>query len=126
MLPAMSEITPIPHPVPEPLAELIAQRFRVLGDATRIRLLDQLRDGALTVGELVERTGTSQQNASKHLGVLLQAGVVTREKAGNHARYAIADGGVFDLCDQVCGGLRRRVDDLGALLNPTTTTLEAA
>jgi len=111
----MSATIQVPHPIPEALAERIAQRFRVLGDANRIRLLDQLRDGALSVGELVERTGMSQQNASKHLGVLLQAGIVSREKEGNRARYAIADAGVFDLCEQVCGGLRSQARDLDLL-----------
>lgn len=111
-------MTPIPRPIPEALAERIAQRFRVLGDTNRIRLLDELRDGALSVGELVERTGISQQNASKHLGVLLQAGIVDRRKDGTRARYGIADAGVFDLCEQVCGGLRRQAIDLDQLLNP--------
>jgi DNA-binding transcriptional ArsR family regulator len=102
--------------VPEPLAELIAQRFRVLADPTRIRLLDQLREGPATVGELRERTGASQQNVSKHLGVLLGAGIVSRSKRGTYSVYEIADEGVFALCEQVCGGLRRQVAELDALL----------
>ena len=106
----------VPRPFPEPLAELVATRFRVLGDPTRIRLLDHLRDGAATVQELQEAVGASQQNVSKHLGVLLNAGVVSRTKDGNFARYAIADPGVYDLCEQVCGGLRRQVDSLDELL----------
>lgn len=55
------------------LAELIAERFRVLGEPMRIRLLDALRAGTATVGELQRATGCSQQNVSKHLGVLLRA-----------------------------------------------------
>jgi len=106
----------VPRPFPEPLAELVATRFRVLGDPTRIRLLDHLRDGPATVQELQEAVGASQQNVSKHLGVLLNAGVVSRTKDGNFARYAIADPGVYDLCEQVCGGLRRQVDSLDELL----------
>lgn len=106
----------IPHPLPEPLVELIARRFRVLGDPTRIRLLDLLRDRDATVSELHEAIGASQQNVSKHLGVLLQAGLVTRTKEGTSARYAVADDAVFALCDVVCGGLRRQVSELDALL----------
>ncbi len=60
----------IPHPLPDPLVELIAQRFRVIGEPMRIKLLDRLRDGPATVGELVAALGASQQNVSKHLGVL--------------------------------------------------------
>jgi DNA-binding transcriptional ArsR family regulator len=106
----------VPHPLPEPLVDLIAQRFRVLSEPMRIRLLDRLRDGDATVHELQEALGASQQNVSKHLGVLLQAGMVSRTKEGTSARYAIADEGVFDLCERVCGGLRRHLVELEALL----------
>ncbi len=110
--------TTVRHPLPEPLIELVAQRFRVLGEPMRIKLLDQLRQGEATVGELQEALGASQQNISKHLGILHAAGMVTRRKDGNHARYAIGDPGVFDLCEQVCGGVQRQLRELGALMEP--------
>jgi len=109
----------IPRPLPELLVELIAQRFRVIGEPMRIKLLDQLRDGAATVGELVEALGASQQNVSKHLGVLHNAGVVSRTKDGTSVRYAIADETVFALCEQVCGGLRNQLAELDAILSET-------
>ena len=99
--------------------EVIAQRFRVLGEPMRIKLLDHLRDGPATVGELQQASGASQQNVSKHLGVLLQAGMVSRAKQGTSARYAIADPDVFALCEQVCGGIRRQTVELDALLQGT-------
>ncbi len=95
---------------------LIAARFRVLAEPVRIRLLDRLRDGDATVLELQQAVGASQQNVSKHLGVLLNAGMVARTKQGTSSLYAIADDGVFELCDQVCGGLRRQVSELDAIL----------
>ena len=104
------------HPLPAPLIDLVAQRFRVLGEPMRIRLLDRLRDGDATVTELQQALGASQQNVSKHLGVLHAAGMVSRTKAGTHARYAISDPSVFELCDQVCGGLRRQIAELDSLL----------
>jgi DNA-binding transcriptional ArsR family regulator len=107
----------IPHPLPDPLVELIAARFRVVGEPMRIRLLDRLRDGAATVNELTRALGASQQNVSKHLGVLHQAGIVSRSKQGTSVRYAIADETVFALCEQVCGGLRRQLDDLDDVLS---------
>ena len=82
----MSESVSIPHPLPEALVELIAQRFRVIGEPMRIRVLDALRDGPLTINELTEALGASQQNVSKHVGVLAQAGIVGREKDGNRVR----------------------------------------
>ena len=109
----------VPHPLPEPLIELIAQRFRVLGEPMRIRLLDRLRGGDATVGELQEALGANQQNISKHLGILHAAGMVSRTKVGNSVRYAISDPSVFELCDQVCGGARRQVAELESILQPT-------
>jgi DNA-binding transcriptional ArsR family regulator len=110
------ELMPVPHPMSDPLAELIADRFRLLAEPTRIRILDRLRDGELTVQELTAQLATSQQNVSKHLGLLLRAGIVAREKAGNFARYRIADPGVFALCEHVCGGLGRQLDEMRALI----------
>lgn len=106
----------IPQPLPTPLVELIAARFRVLGEPMRIRLLDHLRGGEATVSELQEGVGASQQNVSKHLRVLLDAGLVSRTQQGTSAVYAIADDGVFELCEQVCGGLRRQLSELDAIL----------
>ena len=103
----MPATVPIPHPLPEQLVELIAQRFRVLGEPMRIRLL---------VGQLQEALDASQQNVSKHLGVLLQAGMVSRTKRGTSSVFAIADDSVFELCEQVCGGLRRQLSELDAIL----------
>ncbi len=113
----MPKAQPVPHPLPEPLIELVAQRFRVLGEPMRIKLLDRLRDGEATVGELQAALGASQQNVSKHLGILNQAGMVTRTKSGNHALFSISDPSVFELCDQVCGGVRRQVAELEAILD---------
>jgi DNA-binding transcriptional ArsR family regulator len=106
----------VPHPLPAPLVEVIAERFRVLGEPMRIRLLDALREAPASVQELQVAIDASQQNVSKHLGVLLRSGLVSRRKEGNFSLYAIADEGVFELCEQVCGGLRRQLDELDSLL----------
>ncbi|HEX7610723.1 MAG TPA: metalloregulator ArsR/SmtB family transcription factor [Solirubrobacteraceae bacterium] len=109
----------LPSPIPVDLAEMIAARLRVIGDPPRIRILDLLRDGDLSVTQITEDLGTSQQNASKHLGVLLQAGVVARRKDGNNSIYSIADRGVYELCEQVCGGLQLQLAELTALVQGT-------
>jgi len=114
----------LPRPIPADLADVIAQRLRVIGDPIRIRTLDLLRDGELPVSEIAEMIGTSQQNASKHLGVLLQAGIVSRRKVGTSAYYAVADPGVYALCEQVCGGLQTQLAELNALIEGTTPTPE--
>jgi DNA-binding transcriptional ArsR family regulator len=107
----------VPHPLPDPLVELLAQRFRVLGEPMRIRIVDALRDGPLTVNELTVRLGGTQQNVSKHVGVLAQAGIVAREKDGNRVRCSIADESIFELCELVCGGLRKQLTELDSLLS---------
>jgi DNA-binding transcriptional ArsR family regulator len=106
----------LPHPLPAALIDRIAERFRILGEPMRIRLLEALRDGESTVQALQEATGASQQNVSKHLGVLLRAGIVGRRKEGNFSVYSIADPIVFSLCEEVCGGMRRELDELEVLL----------
>jgi DNA-binding transcriptional ArsR family regulator len=106
----------LPHPLPEPLVEMIAERLRVIAEPMRIRLLDRLRDGEETVQALGEATGASQQNVSKHLGVLLRAGVVGRRKEGTFVYYRIVDEHVFTLCEQVCGSVRQQLGELDAIL----------
>jgi DNA-binding transcriptional ArsR family regulator len=110
----------IPRPLPEGLAELIARRFRALGDPLRVRLLDLLRDGELSVNVLAEQLGAGQQNVSKHLTVLTDAAMVARRKEGTHVYYRIADEGVFALCEQVCGALQAQLATLNALVAGTT------
>jgi len=107
---------PISHPLPEPVVDLVARRFRALGEPLRIRLLEQLMEGEASVQELVAATGAGQQNVSKHLGVLLHAGVVARRKEGTFVYYRIVDEVVFSLCEQVCTSLERQHAELGAVL----------
>lgn len=107
----------IPHPLPDPLVELIAQRFRLMGEPMRIKILDRLRGGPATVGVIASDLGASQQNVSKHLAVLHQGGVIGRKKEGNSVRYTISDDTVFDLCEQVCGGLISQLEELDAILD---------
>ena len=111
----------LPHPLPEDLAELIARRFRALGDPLRVRMLDLLRDQELSVNTLAEQLGAGQQNVSKHLAVLTDSGMLARRKDGTHVYYRIADDGVLALCEQVCGSLQAQLATLNALVTGTTT-----
>ena len=108
---------PLPHPIPDDLAELVARRFRLLAEPMRIRLLDRLRDGEATVGELSDALESSQQNVSKHLAVLAEAGMLGRRKEGNHVYYRIVDEGVFALCEQVCGSVQAQLRALSDLID---------
>ena len=106
----------VPHPLPGPVVDVVAARFRALAEPMRIRILDRLRDGGLTATELADALGTTQQNVSKHLGVLQRAGIVARRRDGLRTPYAIADPTVLDLCAIVCGGIRRDASDLAEAL----------
>jgi DNA-binding transcriptional ArsR family regulator len=101
------------HPLPDAVVELVARRFRVLSEPVRIRLLEGLLEGEATVGELAATCGTSQQNTSKHLNVLLQDGIVARRKEGTAVYFWVADEAVFALCEQVCASLEQRIAELG-------------
>ena len=100
------------HPLSDEVVELIARRFRVIADPTRIKLLDRLRAAEATVQELTEAVGSSPQNVSKHLGVLADAGIVARRKEGNFTRYRVIDEDVYRLCEDVCGSVERQLESL--------------
>ena len=104
------------HPLSDEVVELIARRFRVMADPTRIKLLDRLRTAEASVQELTESVGGTQQNVSKHLGVLADAGIVARRKDGNFTRYRVIDEGVFRLCEDVCGSVERQLESLREVL----------
>jgi ArsR family transcriptional regulator len=96
--------------------EMVASRFRLLGDPSRLRLLNILMHGEQTVQELVDASGLSQTNVSRHLALMRRDGVVGRSRDGNFAVYRVADPTIEKLCTLVCGGLsRRRSDDLDEL-----------
>lgn len=102
--------------LPDTLVDLIAQRFRALGEPSRIRILERLRDRAHTVQDLAEELGCTQQNVSKHLALLHSLGIVTRRKEGGFSYYAIGDESVLRLCDEVCGTLQRQISELHELI----------
>ena len=88
----------------------------MLGDPLRLELLHRLGDSEMAVGALVEATGAGQANVSKHLQILLRAGLVQRRKEGLQAYYKIVDPSIFQLCDLVCGRLSEQFQqDLSAI-----------
>ena len=113
----------LPSPLPDALVELIAERFRAIGEPTRIRILDRLRQGEASVQDLTVALGSSQQNVSKHLSLLQHADIVERRRDGNFSYYRIADDSVLALCETVCGSIQRSIGTLAATIN---TALDGA
>lgn len=83
--------------------DIVAARFKALGEPARLRILSALRDGEATVSDIIEETGLGQANVSKHLQMLHSLGFVTRRRDGLHIHYGLADREVFRLCDIMCG-----------------------
>lgn len=89
----------------------IAQRFHLLSEPTRLLILFHLGTGEMAVGDIVQHTGSTQSNVSKHLSVLLRGGIVQRKRSGKSVLYSVADPTIFQLCDIVCGGIEQALED---------------
>lgn len=98
------------------MLELIAQRFRLLSDPMRLKILHQLQSGEKSVTELVENTGASQPNVSKHLSTLRTHGLVKRRQEGNMAFFSIAAPFIFDVCNTVCDSMKSEWEQRSSLL----------
>lgn len=94
---------PIPKPpLSDKMLDLVAHRFRIMGDPTRLRILQCLEAGEQNVGAIALRLAGNQPNISKHLQALHDAGLLSRRRRGNSIFYSIADPTIFKLCDLVC------------------------
>lgn len=98
-------------PISDSMLGLIAERFKALSEPMRLKLLMALEKEERSVGDLVQDLGTSQANISKHLSLLTQKGVLQRRKEGLHVYYSVRDPGIFNLCQHVCGGIERGIDE---------------
>jgi len=94
---------------PEALSQ-VAAYFQVLSEPTRLQILNLLRTGEHNVGELAQACGYTSANISRHLSLLMQRGLVTREGRGTAVYYRIADDSVYALCDLVCGNIARHLE----------------
>ncbi len=103
--------------------DMVAERFKILSEPMRLRLLYSLMDGEKSVTQLVEETGSLQANVSKHLGMMLDAGVVGRRKEGLRAYYRVADESIYELCDLVCGSIQDRLEADLDRVSPAVTAL---
>ena len=97
--------------VPSEVVQQVADYFSVLSEPMRLRILNLLRDGEKCVQDLVEATETSQANVSKHLKLMLQAGILSRRSEGTSAYYSVADDLTYELCNLVCDRLASRIEE---------------
>src|ERR1700689_3376785 len=104
-----------PRPQPRPkltqeALELVAARFRAMGEPLRLRMLQQLESDELSVSTLADSVESTQPNVSKHLKILQDAGLVKRRQQGTTVYYSIADEMVLELCEMICARLHDRLE----------------
>ncbi|HIK15837.1 MAG TPA: helix-turn-helix transcriptional regulator [Leptolyngbyaceae cyanobacterium M33_DOE_097] len=87
----------------------VADYFKVLSETSRLQILHHLRSSPMNVMELCEATGLGQANISKHLKVLTQAGILSRQPKGTSAYYEIIDPAIFEFCDLACDRIHDRI-----------------
>jgi DNA-binding transcriptional ArsR family regulator len=97
------------HAMSDEALDLIARRFAVLAEPMRLKLVHALFEGERSVNQLVEQTGGTQANVSRHLQTLAQAHIVGRRKEGLQVFYSIADPSIYKLCELVCGSLEKQL-----------------
>ncbi|MGZ3497227.1 MAG: ArsR/SmtB family transcription factor [Vulcanimicrobiaceae bacterium] len=76
-----------------------AELFKALSHPTRIRILDALREGEMTVGELQERLSAEQSTVSQHLAALRSKDLVQSRREGTSVWYAVSDPEIWQLLD---------------------------
>lgn len=98
------------HPLPPDEAlYMIAEFFAALADPMRIKIVHALMGGDKNVNTLVKITQGLQPNVSRHLRKLTLAGVLNHRKRGTRVIYSVGDPSIYDLCEQVCGSLEKRL-----------------
>ena len=94
---------------PEALA-LVANFFKVLSEPSRLQIVCALKSRPCNVTEIVGITQLGQANVSKHLKLLSQTGIVSRQRCGVSVYYEIANPSFFKLCEIVCESLAVQLD----------------
>jgi DNA-binding transcriptional ArsR family regulator len=97
--------------LPDEAVELIVGELKVMAEPNRIRLLELLTEGEASVQELTDRLDTTHANVSKHLAVLHRAGMLSRRRVGNSARYALIEWSGWWVVEQIGRGLAARLDE---------------
>jgi DNA-binding transcriptional ArsR family regulator len=100
----------MPQVIPDDLLELMAVKFQMLADSTRLAILRALMEGEKSVGQVVTETGRGQANVSKHLKLLADSGLIHRRKEGLQVYYRLDDPLVEQLCNLVCSNIRGEVE----------------
>ncbi len=99
-----------------PIHQVKAEFFKTLGHPARIRVLEVLREGERTVGDLAPAVGIEASHLSQQLGVLRRASLVQTRKEGNTVLYSVSNPMIFELLDVARRILTSSLDETRALL----------
>jgi DNA-binding transcriptional ArsR family regulator len=88
----------------------VAKYFALLAEPTRLKILHAVCNDERSVSQIVEATGASQTNASRHLALMHQAGVVSRRREGSTVFYRLVDREFADICRTVCVRIAGRIE----------------
>ncbi len=105
----------------QPVYEVKASLFRVLGHPTRVRILELLRDGERSVGSLQDELGLDSGGTSQHLAALRRTGLLVSRRDGTSVYYRVADRQVFTLLKAGRAIITRRLADEQSLLRELET-----
>lgn len=83
------------------LFELQAEICKTLADPKRLRILHEIRQGEVAVGQLASSLGLLQANVSQHLSILRKRGLVETRREGTTIYYSLADPKIAQACDLV-------------------------
>ncbi len=102
--------------VPEPddldrVFAVVARYFSVLSEPTRLRIMHTICQEERSVTAIVEATGFTQTNVSRHLALMHSVGVVGRRREGNAVYYQITDPEFVEICRTVCVRIAGQIDD---------------
>jgi len=109
--------------MPDSLRQFKAEMFQALGHATRIAIVDELRDGALTVGAIAERLDAEQSNISQHLAVLRSRQILTTRKVANQVFYSVRDPQIWKILDLMRKYFEKQVGESMAMLESAEENL---
>jgi len=80
---------------------LHAEMCKTISNPRRQAILDTIRNGEMTVSELIEKTGISQANLSQHLAILRSKGVVNTRRDGNNVHYSLSNLKIIEAYDLI-------------------------
>lgn len=92
------------------LFEVVSGYFGLLSEPTRLKILNAICEGELSVSDIVERVESTQTNVSRHLNLMYGKGVLKRRRDGAMTLYSIADPNVVTLCRTACVQMASQVD----------------